>query len=54
MLFYRTRAEYGLLKNLMRQILYSNDFILQLIVTGSHLSHKHGYTVREIKSDGFK
>ena len=52
--FTGTRADYGLLKNLMRKILYSNDFILQLIVTGSHLSHKYGFTVKEIKSDGFQ
>ncbi len=52
--FTGTRAEYGLLKNLMREIQSSNDFILQLIVTGTHLSPKHGYTVSEIISDGFK
>ncbi len=52
--FTGTRAEYGLLKYLMREILISNQFILQLIVTGSHLSEKHGYTVKEIYEDGFK
>ena len=52
--FTGTRAEYGLLKYLMREILISNQFKLQLIVTGSHLSEKHGYTVKEIYEDGFK
>ena len=52
--FTGTRAEYGLLKYLMREILISNQFTLQLIVTGSHLSEKHGYTVKEIYEDGFK
>ncbi len=49
-----TRADYGLL----RQILYSIDsnkkLELYLLVTGMHLSKKHGYTINEIKKDGFK
>jgi len=52
--FTGTRAEYGLLKYLMKQISDSDDFVFQLIVTGSHLSKKHGYTVKEIIEDGFK
>ena len=48
-----TRAEYGLLKNLMREINLSTFLELQLVVTGSHLSKRHGYTVNEIKNDGF-
>ena len=48
-----TRAEYGLLKNLMHKISFSENFTLQLIVTGSHLSEKHGLTIKEIIKDGF-
>lgn len=48
-----TRAEYGLLKYLMKEINLSNSLELQLVVTGSHLSERHGYTVNEIKEDGF-
>ena len=48
-----TRAEYGLLKPLI-SALYSNKNInLQLLVTGMHLSKKHGYTINEIEGDGF-
>ena len=49
-----TRAEYGLLRYLMKEIKSSKIFQLQLVVTGSHLSHRHGYTVNEIINDGFK
>jgi GDP/UDP-N,N'-diacetylbacillosamine 2-epimerase (hydrolysing) len=49
-----TRAEYGLLKNLIEILDQSNKFDLQLVVTGAHLSIKHGYTLHEIERDGFK
>ena len=49
-----TRAEYGLLRYLMKEIKSSKVFQLQLVVTGSHLSHRHGYTVNEIINDGFQ
>jgi len=49
-----TRAEYGLLKVLIKLVDLSDDFDLQLIVTGSHLSLKHGNTQDEIIADGFR
>lgn len=49
-----TRAEYGLLKNSLKKIEYSKKLKLQLIVTGTHLSEKFGYTVKEIESDGLE
>ena len=48
-----SRAEYGLLKRLMKEISHSSIFSLQIIVTGSHLSKIHGNTKEEIKKDGF-
>lgn len=48
------RSEYGLLKWLMKDISESNDFELQLIVTGGHLSYDQGHTVDQIMEDGFK
>lgn len=48
-----TRAEYGMLRPVMRRIAEEDDLILQLIVTGSHLSPMHGNTQREIVADGF-
>jgi len=49
-----TRAEYGLLKWLMKDIQLSKKLSLQLIVTGAHLSPEHGNTFYEIEEDGFK
>ena len=48
-----TRAEYGLLRHLIKLINNSHEFELQLIVTGSHLSKKFGETYKEIEGDGF-
>lgn len=51
-----TRAEYGLLMPVIRKLrkLENNLFHVDLIVTGTHLSHDYGYTVDEIKSDGIR
>ena len=48
-----TRAEYGLLKNIMIAIDKDEELNLQLIVTGMHLSEKYGLSVNDIISDGF-
>ena len=48
------RADYGLLKLLMKNIHNDEKLILQTVVTGTHLSSKYGLTYREIESDGFK
>jgi len=49
-----TRAEYGILRPLLKKISDSKKLELILIVTGTHLSKKHGMTINEIKKDGFK
>lgn len=49
-----TRAEYGLLYWTMKEIQQDKDLQLQLIVTGSHLSKEYGYTVDQIRKDGFE
>ncbi|OOO00324.1 MAG: UDP-N-acetyl-D-glucosamine 2-epimerase, UDP-hydrolysing [Epulopiscium sp. Nele67-Bin004] len=49
-----SRAEYGLLKNVIQKIDSAPTLNLQLVVTGSHLSHKFGYTIKEITADGFE
>ena len=46
-----SRADYGLLKNLITEINKSDKFELTLIVTGQHLSKKYGNTYKEIKND---
>ena len=48
-----TRAEYGLLKPLLKAIQNDLDFNLQLIVTGMHLDPKFGLTYIQIEEDGF-
>lgn len=47
-----SRAEYGLLKWLLRDINASEKMQLQLVVTGAHLSPEFGLTYREIEADG--
>lgn len=48
-----SRAEYGLLKGLMRLIDQDPDLLLQVIATNMHLSPEFGLTYREIEKDGF-
>lgn len=48
-----TRAEYGLLSNLMKRIQEDELFELQLVVTGMHLAPEFGLTYKEIENDGF-
>lgn len=49
-----TRADYGLLKLLIKEIYSSKKLLLQLVATGSHLSPEFGSTYEEIIKDGFK
>jgi len=49
-----TRAEYGLLKPLMKLIKESDQLKLQVIVTGAHLSPEFGLTYKNIEDDGFR
>lgn len=49
-----TRAEYGILKPMLKAIKAHPDLELVLIVTGMHLSKEFGYTIKEIRKDGFK
>lgn len=48
-----TRADYGLLRGLLRAIEDDPQLDLRLIVTGTHLSDAFGRTVSEIERDGF-
>ena len=42
-----SRADFGLLKNLILEINKYKKFNLKVIATGSHFSKKHGYTHRK-------
>jgi UDP-N-acetylglucosamine 2-epimerase (non-hydrolysing)/GDP/UDP-N,N'-diacetylbacillosamine 2-epimerase (hydrolysing) len=48
-----TRAEYGLLYWLMREINSDQAMSLQIIATGTHLSPEFGLTYKVIEQDGF-
>lgn len=52
--FTGTRAEYGLLYWLMRDIAADPELELRLIVSGTHLSPEFGLTYQQIEQDGFK
>ena len=49
-----SRAEYGILKNLIFKIKKSKRLKLQLVVSGMHLSSRHGLTYKEINEDNLK
>ena len=48
-----TRADYGLLYWLLKEIQDDSDLQLQLFVTGMHLSPEFGLTYKVIEQDGF-
>lgn len=49
-----TRAEYGLLRWVMEGIKEDPELVLQIVVTGMHLSPEFGQTYLEIEKDGFQ
>lgn len=49
-----TRAEYGILRPILKSISKNKHLELILIVTGTHLSKNYGMSINEIKKDGFK
>ncbi|AJW71827.1 UDP-N-acetylglucosamine 2-epimerase [Nitrosopumilus adriaticus] len=48
------RADYSKLRPVISAVKKSKKFEYYLVVTGSHLSKKHGSTIDEIKNDGFR
>ena len=54
LIFTSSRAEYGLLSNLVKLFSRSKKIKLNMIVSGSHLSNKHGYTINEIIKNKIK
>lgn len=49
-----TRAEYGLMRPLIKRMREDADIQMNLLVTGTHLSEQHGYTFKEIEDDGYR
>lgn len=48
------RSEYDIMYSVFRAITIHPDLDLQLVVTGAHLSDAYGYTVDDIRADGFE
>ena len=48
-----SRADYGLLRFVMQGIKEDAELVLQVVVTGMHLSSTFGLTYRDIEADGF-
>ncbi|MFH1282265.1 MAG: UDP-N-acetylglucosamine 2-epimerase [bacterium] len=49
-----TRADYGILFPLLKKIKSKNEFLLQIVAAGMHLSPEFGLTFEQIEEDGFK
>jgi len=47
-----TRADYGLLRPIIKQFIATNSFVLKIVATGMHLSEDFGLTYKEIEEDG--
>ena len=47
------RSEYDIMSSVFRAIDKHADLDLKLVVTGAHLADAYGYTIRDIRSDGF-
>ena len=49
-----TRADYGIMATIMKEVAAHPDVELQIVATNMHLSPVFGTTVNEIEADGFK
>lgn len=49
-----TRADYGKIKSLMKEVLKVEEYELQIFITGMHMLSKYGSTHHELEKDGFQ
>ncbi len=49
-----TRAEYGLLKPIIKKLMMVQEFDVRVVATGAHLSSEFGLTYKEIENDGIR
>ena len=49
-----SRADYGIYRPLLQLLSRAEDVELELVVFGTHLSRFHGYTIDEIRKDGYE
>lgn len=48
------RADFGLLCPIIKKMKQSSVFDVKILCSGSHLSEKHGYTIKEVRSLGYE
>ena len=48
-----SRADYGIVRKYLSFLNHDTNIELSLLVTGTHLSSKYGYSIQEIESDGY-
>lgn len=53
-IFTASRAEYGLLRWIIKKLQHASEFKTYVIVGGTHLSNEYGYTLKEIIADKVK
>ncbi|MBQ5781885.1 MAG: UDP-N-acetylglucosamine 2-epimerase (hydrolyzing) [Oscillospiraceae bacterium] len=49
-----TRADYGLLRPVIRRLCDSDSFCTEIVATGTHIRAEFGNTIEEIRRDGFE
>ena len=47
------RSEYDIMSSVFRAIQEHPELLLEVVVTGAHLSVAYGYTIQDIRADGF-
>ena len=52
LIFSSSRADYGLFHRLIKKL--NKKFQIKLVISGSHLSRKHGETIKEVNDDEIK
>ena len=52
--FTGSRADYGIMSELLKKINLFKEFNLFLVVNSMHISKKYGFTLKEIKKNNFK
>lgn len=49
-----SRAEYGILRNLIKRLAATDELQTRVSVTGMHLEEKYGLTIKDIEADGIE
>lgn len=53
LVFTGTRAEYGILRPLIKELQIAKNICVSILVTGTHMSKEFGYTIEEIYADNW-